>query len=149
LKARFLSTTTLVALALLASYTFAGSTHYRWTNDRGEPIFSDMPPPQGVDYEVISTSSTFKRAVNAEEGVVPLETEPRVGNQFEKIDSAAVDRLKKNPELCKRAKTNLDSLTSSPQVKIRNDQGEVRLLAPEEIAVQKQTANAQISVYCE
>mgnify|MGYP001550745374 FL=1 len=72
-----------------------------------------------------------------------------MGNEFNKIDTAQTDRLKKNNELCQRARTNLEALTSSPQVKIRNDQGDVRLLTPEEIEVQKQTASAQISVYCE
>jgi hypothetical protein len=98
---------------------------------------------------VISTSSSFKRAVSADEGAVPLETESRVGNEFEQIDTAEQKRQKKNPELCQRARTNLEALTSSDQVKIRNDQGEIRLLTPEEMQIQRVTAEEQVRVYCD
>jgi hypothetical protein len=149
LKIPFIKTALALTLTLVASSASAEAAHYRWMNDRGEPIFSDRPPPQGVDYEVISSSSNFKRAVSAEEGAVPLETQPRVGNEFEQTHAAAAERLKKNPELCQRARTNLEAMTSSAKVQVRNDQGEIRLLTPEEMEVQKQTAKAQISVYCE
>ena len=141
---------TLVILALTAGNSImAGTTHYRWINDRGEPVYSDRPPPKGVDYEVISTGTSFKREVAAEEGAVPREIEPRVGNQFEKTDMAEMNRLKKNPELCARARTNLEALNSAPRVKIRNSQGEIRLLTPEEMEIEKQTAEAQVGVYCD
>ena len=136
-------------MLVIAGHSYAENAHYHWNNERGESVYSDRPPPEGVDYEVVSTSSSFKRSVTSDEGAVPLETEPSAGNTFNKVDTAQADQLKKNTELCQRARTNLESLTSSAQVKIRNDQGETRLLTPEEIEVQKQTASAQISVYCE
>ena len=139
----------LATMLVIAGNSYAGNTHYHWSNERGESVYSDRPPPEGVDYEVVSTSSSFKRSVTSDEGAVPLETQPSAGNKFDQVDTAQADRLKKNTELCQRARTNLESLTSSPQVKIRNDQGETRLLSAEEIEVQKQTASAQISVYCE
>jgi hypothetical protein len=139
----------LAVVIMTGNQGIAGNTHYRWLNDRGEPVYSDRPPPQGVEYEVISTSSSFKRAVSADEGAVPLETESRVGNEFEQIDTAEQKRQKKNPELCQRARTNLEALTSSDQVKIRNDQGEIRLLTPEEMQIQRVTAEEQVRVYCD
>ena len=78
----------LAVVIMTGNQGIAGNTHYRWLNDRGEPVYSDRPPPQGVEYEVMSTTSSFKRAVSAEEGAVPLETESRVGNEFEEIDTA-------------------------------------------------------------
>jgi hypothetical protein len=125
------------------------NNHYRWLDDRGNPVYSDRAPPKGVDYEVISAGSSLKRVVSAEEGAVPLEIEPRAGNEFDQVDAAKAKRIKKNPELCQRARKNLETLTSSPKVKVRNDQGEVRYLDPAEMEVQRQTAKAQISVYCE
>ena len=138
----------LLALALAWSLPgFTGSTHYKWINERGEPVYSDRPPPKGVDYEVVSTQSSFKRIVSGEEGAVPLETDARVGNEFDQVNTAK--KTKKNSELCQRAKTNLEALTSSDQVKVRDGQGEIRMLTPEEMEVERQTARAQISVYCE
>lgn len=128
----------------------AGATHYyRWLNARGEPVHSDRPPPSGVDYEVISTGSSFKRVVSSEEGVVPLETTPNPSNQFDQVDAQAAARSVKNQELCDRARANLAALNSSEKVEVRNEQGEMRYLTPEEILVERQTARAQLSVYCE
>jgi Domain of unknown function (DUF4124) len=141
-----------ILLAIIATSSVgsaARTDYYRWLDSRGNPIHSDRPPPAGVDYEVVSTKSTFKRNVEAEEGAVPLETSPRVGNEFDQVDTEEAKRSLKNPELCTRAKDNLAALTNSEQVKVRNDQGEERFLTAEEIVVERQTAKAQLSVYCE
>ena len=142
-------TALLLLLAASGAQSIADSNQYRWLDDRGNPVYSDRAPPKGVDYEIVSAGSSLKRVVAAEEGAVPAEIEPRVGNEFNQVDSAAAARSKKNPELCQRARKNLEALTDSAQVKIRNDQGEVRFLSPEEMEVERQTARAQISVYCE
>jgi len=142
-------TALLLLLAASGTQSIADSNQYRWLDDRGNPVYSDRAPPKGVDYEIVSAGSSLKRVVAAEEGAVPAEIEPRVGNEFNQVDSAAAARSKKNPELCQRARKNLEALTDSAQVKIRNDQGEVRFLSPEEMEVERQTARAQISVYCE
>jgi hypothetical protein len=97
----------------------------------------------------VSAGSSLKRAVSSDEGAVPLETDSGVGNGFNQIDSTEAKRSNKNPELCQRARTNLEALTSSAKVRVRNEQGEVRFLSAEEMEVQRQTAEAQISVYCE
>jgi hypothetical protein len=132
-----------------ASFANAGQVVYRWIDDRGNPVNSDRPPPKGVDYEVISTNSARKRMVSADEGAVPAEVDSRVGNEFEEVDPAEAAHFQKNPVLCDRARTNLDTLDKSDKIKTRNDQGEVRNLTDEEIIVERQTAKAQISVYCE
>jgi hypothetical protein len=118
-------------------------------DNRGNPVHSDRPPPKGIDYEVVSTQSTFTRSVAAEEGAVPAEVKPRVGNEFTPQDSAKTEQYKKNPELCQRARTNLESLTTLAKVKVRDDRGEERYLTPEEMEVERQRATAQINIYCE
>jgi hypothetical protein len=128
---------------------FADTNYYRWIDNRGNPVHSDRPPPKGIDYEVVSTQSSFTRAVSAEEGAVPAEVEPRVGNEFTPEDSSAADRSKKNSELCQRARSNLETLTASDTVNIRNNEGEVQQLNPQELQVQRATAKAQVEVYCE
>jgi Domain of unknown function (DUF4124) len=131
------------------SQAFAEAGHYRWIDGRGKPVYSDRPPPKGVDYEVISTSSFYKRSVDAEEGAVPAEVEPSAGNKFDQIDTKAETRSKKNPELCARAKANAEALASSDRIQIRNEQGEVRFLSQEELAAERDTARSHISVYCD
>lgn len=149
LTATVINSVLLMSLAAASGQSAGASNQYRWLDDRGEPVYSDRPPPKGVDYEVISAGSSLKRVVSAEEGAVPPETEPRVGNEFNQVDSSAGTRSKNNPELCQRARTNLEALSSSAKVKVRNEKGEVRYLNPEEMEIERQTAQAQISVYCE
>lgn len=122
---------------------------YRWLNSRGEPIYSDRPPPAGVDYEVVSTTSTFKRVVSAEEGAVPLEVEPSAGNNFDPVDSTEVSSDKKNAALCEKARMNVIALENQAALSIRNEQGEMKELSAEDREASKQNMLEQIELYCE
>lgn len=146
---RFVAILTTCLLGSGLSLPTAAETLYRWVDERGDPVHSDRPPPKGVEYEVISTSSSYKRVVSAEEGAVPLETSPRVGNDFVRVNTEEAERRKKNPEYCKQARQNLETLSSSEQVKMRNDQGEIRVLTAEQMAQQRARAQSQIDLYCE
>jgi len=148
IKRTNLLATLLCIAALSAGQATAGKTHYRWLDDRGNPVHSDRPPPKGVDYEVISTGSGLKRVVSAEEGAVPAEVNPRAGNEFDQVNVAERERSKKNPELCSRAQQNLEALTGETEVKVRTEQGEERFLSDEEVIIEREKARAQISVYC-
>jgi hypothetical protein len=131
-----------------ASSANAGQTVYRWTDDRGNPVNSDRPPPKGVDYEVISTSSSMVRPVDAEEGAVPLEVEPSPSNEFEPVD-ASPPKTEKNPEYCQRAKDNLETLDLNVRIQMRDEQGEVYFLTEEQRGVQRQKALDSINVNCD
>jgi hypothetical protein len=145
----FCSMLLIVALPLGYVSTAWGETYYRWTDDRGNPVHSDRPPPKGVDYEVVSTQSSLLRPVTADEGAVPLETEPKVGNEFQPVDTAKLEVEKKSPEYCQRAKDNLATLSESVRIRIRNDQGEYRYLNDEEKAAQREQAQKMVERHCE
>ena len=128
----------------------SAETYYRWVNERGYPVHSDRPPPAGTEYEVVSTGTNLMRRVEADEGAVPPEVEPRVGNDFEPENTSEQAQLKKkNPEYCQRARDNLQTLEIATRVRIRDEQGEYRFLTEEEKAAQKKEAQEMISIYCE
>jgi len=138
-----------VLVAFLASpIAEAQKVHYRWINDRGYPVHSDRPPPKGTDYEVIETGSDLIRKVSGDEGAVPAETMPRVGNEFTPIDTRP-DETGPNPELCQRARENLAALNSGAEISMRNDQGEERVLGDDEVEAQRAKANDSIRRYCQ
>jgi hypothetical protein len=142
-----------LVLALLtpiisSSFANAGQVVYRWKDTQGNPVNSDRPPPQGVDYEVISTQSSMVRPVDADEGAVPAEIKPRPGNEFEPVDSS-LPKVEKNPEYCQRARENLTALDSNVRIQMRNEQGEVRFLTEEERDVQRQKALNSIKINCD
>ncbi len=146
--------TCLLALAACAALFFnpwslaAGEVYYRWLDERGNPVNSDRPPPAGTPYEVVSTQSTLVRHVDATEGAVPPETEPSVSNQFEPVQTKP-QGLEKNPEQCKRARENLETLNTKVRIQIRNEQGELRPLTEEEKEEQRKIAQDTISVHCD
>lgn len=148
-KSIVLAVTLLSVLASLPAS--AERTYYRWLDDRGDPVHSDRPPPAGVDYEVVSTETTMIRRVPGEEGAVPAETTPRVGNEFDAVDATKehMEVIKKNPEYCKRAQENLETLNSAAKIRIRDEEnGEYRTLNAEEIEAQRTKAKDTMAVHC-
>lgn len=125
----------------------AGQVVYRWKDAQGNQVNSDRPPPVGTDYEVISTSSSMVRPVDAEEGAVPLKVNPSPGNEFEPVDTSP-PKIEKNPEYCQRARENLEALDAKVRIQMRNEQGEVHFLTEEEREVQRQKALDTIKVHC-
>ena len=138
---------TMGILNLSSLGALAGTNHYRWIDDRGHPVHSDRPPPKGVDYEVITTGSGLVRQVEAEEGAVPAEIEPRVGNDFQQTDTTK-KTVEKNPEYCERARQNIQSLDTHARIRVRNEQGEYHWLSQEEKDAQREEAEATISIHC-
>ena len=138
-----------VLLIISSLSASAGKDYYRWIDERGNPVHSDRPPPKGIDYEVVSTGSSLTRQVSAEEGAVPAETKPRVGNEFERVDTDQMQVVEKNPEYCKRAQDNLATLNTAARIRVRNDQGEFRYLDEKEKEMQRQRARDSIAVHCE
>ncbi len=135
------------ALVLGSASASADGTYYRWLDERGTPVNSDRPPPAGTPYDVVSTKSKLKREVGAGEGAVPATVEPSVGNEFEPVKTQA-EPVKKNPEQCKRAQENLETLNTKVRIQIRNDQGELRPLSEEEKEEQRKQAMDTIKVHC-
>ncbi|MEE4143339.1 MAG: DUF4124 domain-containing protein [Halieaceae bacterium] len=139
---------TALIVVTAAGSAHAGSTYYRWQDDRGNPVHSDRPPPQGTPYEVITTGSSLVRQVDADEGAVPATTEPSVSNDFQPVNTSKAP-VKKSPEQCQRARENLETLNTKNRIQIRNDQGELRPLSEEEKEIQRQQAMDVIAVHCE
>ncbi|WP_187276600.1 DUF4124 domain-containing protein [Parahaliea maris] len=135
-------------ISLSTATTGAETTYYRWLDDRGNPVHSDRPPPKGVDYEVLRTGGKFKRVVSAEEGVVPATLEPSVSNSFEAAPIKIEDQIKKNPEVCDRARENLTAVESFEEVHMKDDQGNDKILSEDEKAAQRELALKQIRLHC-
>ena len=140
----------MVVAAMTAGHisTASGENYYRWKDERGNPVHSDRPPPEGIQYEVVSTESRLIRPVEAREGAVPKKVQPTASNDFEPIEPKKMT-TKKNPEYCARAKDNLYTIDVTPRIRTRNDQGEMRILTPEERQVERKKALDAIEAYCE
>jgi len=137
-----------VFLAVNGSFVQAADAHYRWTDKWGNPVHSDRPPPKGIDYEVVASGTSLVRKVNSAVGVVPARIEPSIGNDFEQVETRP-DPVKKNPEICERARENLTTLNTYARIRIRDDQGEYRYIDEEEKEEQRNEARSLIAVHCD
>lgn len=136
----------MLALAAGSLQSLAETAYYRWVDDRGNMILSDRPPTNGANYEVVSTGAGFDPTMptgDEDEAVATADPQP---GQTSKAPQAI---SQKNPELCAVARNNLDALTSTDRVVMRDEQGQVKVLAPEEIKANIQTTRGQINAYCE
>lgn len=134
--------------ALSSSLAQAERVYYRWVDERGNPMHSDRPPPKGIDYEVVSTGSSFKRPVDADEGAVPPEVEPSPGNDFKAVKTKE-PKFEKNPEFCQRGKDNLETLNTSARIRMRNEAGELTYIDEAEKELQKKQATDNIKMHCD
>ena len=132
---------TILALPVL------GENYYRWIDDKGRPVYSQTPPPKGVDYTVESTTSKAVRKVSGQEGAVPAETAPTVGNEFVQA-SRAKQEASKNPDACRRAQDNIAAIDRGVQIKMRDQNGDLKVLSEEETAIQRQKALDTAAVHC-
>jgi hypothetical protein len=146
-RALFLTTALLVFSTSFANA--AGQVVYRWTDESGNQVNSDRPPPLGVEYETISTSSSMVHTVEPENSPAPPAANPEEGKEAAASPVAEAPASQKNPEFCATAKSNLSQLETHARIRLRDDNGEVRYLSEEEKAVEKQKAQDAIKAFCE
>lgn len=135
-------------LLWISSTMAVGATYYRWTDDNGNRVHSDRPPSEGVGYEVVSTDSSQVRPVQAETGAVPKGVVPLEGGTYESPEPLKLTTIK-NPEYCTRARQNLEVIDVAPRIRTRDDEGEMRILTPQERSIERQKALDAIDAYCE
>ncbi|TDG12361.1 DUF4124 domain-containing protein [Seongchinamella unica] len=133
----------IAALILTSMNVAADTTFYRWKDSEGNMVMSDRPPPAGTDYEAVGTESSVVRRVD---GADPVEPRPRP-QAPEKIKPKKTI-IKKNPEYCKNARTNLQ-LLERPRIRIIDDTGENRFMTEEEKAEERQKAMEIVEIHCE
>ncbi|HEY6131465.1 MAG TPA: DUF4124 domain-containing protein [Halioglobus sp.] len=142
---------TTTGLILSSSVSNAGKAVYRWTDENGNPVNSDLPPPQGTQYEVISTSSSMVHKVEDEKPAAPTAAAPAAsaasnGSQPVEAQKPAAE---KDPEHCARAKDNLAQLDTHARIRLRDDKGEVRYLSEEEKTAEREKAEKAIEYFCD
>ena len=122
-----------LATSLGANFAAAERGYYKWTDSRGNTQHSDRPPPVGVEYEFVSTQGGFGRRASESPADAPMSTSgaPAAPTQAEEPAAKHQVAIKKDPTLCSRAKSNLATLNSTAQVRIR-EKGEIRVLTQEE-----------------
>ncbi len=114
---------------------------YKWTDESGKVVFSQMPPPENIKGEEIQ--------VNAPAPATPVEkkTEDMMDNKV-KGNPALDPALRK--ENCNKSKKSLRLLESAgPDVRFVIENGKPVKLSAEERALKTKEAQAAIKAYCD
>lgn len=136
----------MLASLALAGAASAQSNHYRWTDADGETVLSDRPPPAGVDYEIVSSTSNFTRKVSAGEGALKPGDDSNAADAA--VAEANAERARQAAAACKAAQANLKALKGEAKIVVRTPDGGQRALSADEIEMQRQTAQSQVEAYC-
>ena len=137
-----------VLFSLSGTYAGAGN-YYRWVDETGTTVNSDRPPPTGVDYEVISSSTNLMYTETDEDDSAPVEEPPAVARTTDVKRSAARPMLEKNPEYCDQATRNLEMLNTRARIRVPDGNGNYRYINDDEKAQQRETAEAIVAQHCE
>ena len=149
------SVTLLAILGLTPALVATAGDMYRWSDDNGNPVISDRPPPLGVPYTVIDADRYGAKA-NA---VSSVDNSHKLGGKnSEPMDSDAVNavgitsnttpKVEKRPELCAQAKDNIFKLETFPRIRTTDDDGTVRFMSEKEIEGQLATAKLVADANC-
>lgn len=138
------------ATVLLITAAYAGTT-YKWTDDKGQVQYSQLPP-NDRPYTVIRTA-TSSGSDNAETEGTTETSSPTAAktksSSTSKSNSALTDvekeKLAKN---CEIAKQNREMLRTAAKIRITDEKGEPRHLTDEERKARLADTEKQLEFYC-
>jgi len=136
-------------MACSGSSIGASETYYRWNDASGNPVNSDRPPPVGVEYDVITTNTSLKRRENSMDDAPSAESSALNSKLEGETPTAQTPVTTKNPEACKQARLNLETLTTSARIRVADGNGNYRYLNEDEKETQRNNAEAVIARDCE
>lgn len=144
-------TLTGILFALILCATAYAASVYKWNED-GRTIYSQTPPPPGVEFEIVIEKDIGKSAsvAKAEPSSSGSTFEERREQRLQKKNEQEVleesNRIKQ--ENCAIAQRNMQSLSSRGQVTIK--EGDIyRKLTEEERQGRIQETQSQIEEYCQ
>jgi hypothetical protein len=133
---------------LLVGTALAKSGYYRWLDDEGQPHFTQKPPTDRPS-QFIKTGSGHSR--DDVEPPYPAEVPAKRADSAPK-DKDAPEQFQvlpdKDPKRCMEARKALENFSRGQRLRVKDENGEYRLLDTEEKAEQKDRARELIDIYC-
>lgn len=134
---------------LISASAFGGI--YKWTAADGEIIYSQTPPPSGIDFEYVEDPSTASTGNSSSQGLKNVQNQSGQAQPNRDQQLQDQQRLAESNQIkadnCKKAKQNLTNLTSRGQVTIK--EGDLyRKLNEDERQAKIQESEALIQEFC-
>lgn len=140
----------LLVAAVCGSPAFAGENYYRWVDEQGTEVNSDLPPPAGTKYEVIRVKRSMTVPVSEQETAATEGDDPATApGQAAASPSAPRMVPEKNPEACAAARKNLETLNTYARIRVAEADGSYHFIDEDEKAQRRAEAEAAIAATCE
>jgi hypothetical protein len=153
---------TLAACLALSAAAVDAAKMYRWTDENGNPVVSDRPPPEGTPFTEISNQFTPMRRKEAlrntpaskASGSSMTSRSSSSGNAESTGNAEAATeepqaRVERHPELCRQANDNIFKLETFPRIRVTDADGTVRFMTDEERNAQLETARKVAEANCD
>lgn len=146
----------LTALALAAAIV-APSTGlariYKWTDEDGNTVYSQSPPPRGVQSERIEEARPPAEDPEAtmeslRERTEAFEERRQARQDAEQEDDAAEEREALQQQVCEQLRKNLQVMQNNNQVRQRSDDGEYEALSEEQRQARIASTQKRIEKEC-
>jgi hypothetical protein len=135
----------ILGLILLVSSSLYAGTIHKWVDENGSVHYSDSPPAKtkSENIHVQSAPSNPGKAL-------PRLTSPEASNQ---AAAGAAGNQPKLPaeqasEICQLARQDLEVISNSSRIKLKQADGSTRYLSKEEIEKRKTDSQAEVDQYC-
>ena len=158
-------------IVLLAGVCSSASAQWKWRDDKGQPQYSDLPPPQGVAESNIlsrpasvrarSAASAASAAESASAMAAPLlpaakTVDPELEERLRKEQQAKADKSKleeqktsaQKADSCSRARSQMRGLDEGFRIARINAQGEREVLDDKGRAEETKRVKAIIAADC-
>lgn len=140
---------------LLCGLLFASAVqaqeYYRWQDKSGQLHVSQVPPPTGIDYEVVSMQAKATVTPVKAQPVAPTATASAVdATQIAELNQQ-VEQMNQQVKMhnCQQAQQNKQRLSGETVLMMTNAAGESVELTAEMRAEQREVADKQIREFCD
>jgi len=132
-----------IILSLSATDALAAKKFYKWVDDQGVVHYS-ATPPKGQKSSVITTYNRRGTPGPNQATEKPKET----NNKEDDSEKPETNERIKDPKLCASAKKNLEVIETNHRIRLRGDDGQMRILSAEEKESQKKNSEKIVSDHC-
>ena len=142
-------------LSLFLAATSIADTTYRWTDDNGNPVLSDLPPAAGTPFTEIGVKTGLRRfprtthispTHDKDAPGLPASSTTMTNAPANTAEDARVTHG--NPDLCEQARENIFKFETFARMRMRDETGEVRFISDEERATELAHAYRVRDTHC-
>lgn len=127
---------------------------YKWTDEQGQPKYSELPPPKGVAYEMVRKPATAQgteptaRDPAKELAEKKAQEEAKLKEQAEQAQQAQKDAEDQRAKNCEIAKKNVQVLQGDSPVVKTDPKGNKVALDPPQRESELKKAQKDMDYFC-